>query len=206
MGRLDGRVAIVTGGGGGIGREHAVLFGREGAAVVVDDLGSRTGADAAAVVDEIRAAGGTATATTASATWDGAPEIVQVALDEFGGVDILVNNATAGRNDDLWHYSEAEWDLTMAVNLKGYYALDARGDPTHGAPRGRRRREHQLGIGVRTPLARRVRDGEGRPDRTDAHRGDGGRALRHPLQRDPAAGDDAARSRSTTHTPRRGDR
>jgi NAD(P)-dependent dehydrogenase (short-subunit alcohol dehydrogenase family) len=123
MGRLDGRVAIVTGGGGGIGREHALLLGREGASVVVDDIGSRTGADAAAVVEAIRAAGGEATPTTASATWDGAADIVATTLDSYGRVDILVNNATAGRNDDLWHYSEAEWDLTMDVNLKGYYAL-----------------------------------------------------------------------------------
>jgi len=77
MGRLDGRVAIVTGAGGGIGREHALLLGREGAAVVVDDIGSRTGSDAAGVAAEIRAAGGTATSTTASAPWDGAAEIVQ---------------------------------------------------------------------------------------------------------------------------------
>jgi 3-oxoacyl-[acyl-carrier protein] reductase len=135
MGRLDGRVAIVTGAGGGIGREHALLLGREGAAVVVDDLGARTGSDAAAVADEIRAAGGTAVATTGSATWDGAPGIVQVALDEFGGVDILVNNATAGRNDDLWRYSQAEWDLTLAVNLTGYYALMREAIP-HMARRG----------------------------------------------------------------------
>jgi NAD(P)-dependent dehydrogenase (short-subunit alcohol dehydrogenase family) len=102
---------------------------------VVDDLGSRTGSDATAVADEIRAAGGSAVATNASATWDGAPEIVQHALDEFGGVDILVNNASAGRNDDLWRYSEAEWDLTMAVNLKGYYALMREAIP-HMARRG----------------------------------------------------------------------
>lgn len=123
MGRLDGRVAVVTGAGGGIGREHALLLGREGAAVVVDDLGTRTGADAEAVAEAIRAGGGTATATSASATWNGADAIVGVALEEYGRVDVLVNNATAGRNDDLWRYSEAEWDLTMAVNLKGYYAL-----------------------------------------------------------------------------------
>jgi NAD(P)-dependent dehydrogenase (short-subunit alcohol dehydrogenase family) len=135
MGRLDGRVAIVTGAGGGIGREHALLFGREGAHVVVDDLGARTAADASAVAGEIRAAGGSAVATTASATWDGAAEIVGTALDEFGGVDIVVNNATAGRNDDLWHYSEAEWDLTMAVNLKGYYAVMREAIP-HLARRG----------------------------------------------------------------------
>jgi NAD(P)-dependent dehydrogenase (short-subunit alcohol dehydrogenase family) len=113
----------VTGAGGGIGREHALLLGQEGAAVVVDDIGTRTGADAAAVADAIRADGGVATSTTASATWDGAAEIVATALDTYGRIDILINNATAGRNDDLWHYSEAEWDLTMDVNLKGYYAL-----------------------------------------------------------------------------------
>jgi NAD(P)-dependent dehydrogenase (short-subunit alcohol dehydrogenase family) len=129
-------VAIDTGAGGGIGREHALLLGREGAAVVVDDIGSRTRADAAAVAEQIRADGGTATATTASATWDGAAEIVATALDTYGRVDILVNNATAGRNDDLWRYSEAEWDLTMDVNLKGYYALIRESVPHMARRRG----------------------------------------------------------------------
>ena len=110
MGRLDGRVAVVTGAGRGIGREHALLLGSEGAAVVVDDLGARAGADAESVAAEIRGDGGTAVPTSASATWDGADAIVEAALDSFGRIDIVVNNATAGRNDDLWAFSEEEWD------------------------------------------------------------------------------------------------
>ncbi|MFN8026780.1 MAG: SDR family NAD(P)-dependent oxidoreductase [Acidimicrobiia bacterium] len=125
MGRLDGRVAIVTGAGGGIGREHALLLGKEGASVVVNDLGTRTGADARSVVESIRAAGGTAVANTDSATWDGASAIVAQAVEEYGRVDILVNNATYQRNDDLWRYTEADFDKTIAVNLKGYFAMIA---------------------------------------------------------------------------------
>jgi len=123
MGRLDGRVAIVTGAGGGIGKEHALLLAAQGAAVVVNDIGARTGADAQSVVAEIVAAGGTAVPSTASATWDGAAEIVQRAVEAFGRIDILVNNATAGGNNDLWKFTEPEWDLTFEVNLKGYFAL-----------------------------------------------------------------------------------
>jgi 3-oxoacyl-[acyl-carrier protein] reductase len=122
-GRFDDKVVIVTGAGGGIGREHARLFAREGASVLVNDTGRRTGADAASVVAEIEAEGGVAAADTTSATWDGAGAIVEHAVDAFGHVDALVNNATAARNADLWKVTEAEWDLAIDVNLKGYFAL-----------------------------------------------------------------------------------
>jgi 3-oxoacyl-[acyl-carrier protein] reductase len=122
-GRLDGKVAIVTGSGGGIGREHARLLAAHGARVLVNDPGVRAGADAAAVVAEITAAGGTAVANTGSATWQGAAGIVAAAIDAFGRVDILINNATAGRNNDIWRFTEEEWDLTVDVNLKGYFAM-----------------------------------------------------------------------------------
>jgi NAD(P)-dependent dehydrogenase (short-subunit alcohol dehydrogenase family) len=122
-GRFDGKVVIVTGAGGGIGREHARLFAQQGASVLVNDTGRRTGADAAAVVAEIAADGGNAVADTTSATWDGAAAIVAHALDAFGRIDVLVNNATAARNADLWRLTEAEWDLAIDVNLKGYFAL-----------------------------------------------------------------------------------
>jgi 3-oxoacyl-[acyl-carrier protein] reductase len=123
MGRLDGKVAIVTGAGGGIGREHALLLAEEGAQVLVNDLGTRSGADADKVVAEITAQGGTAVANSDSATWDGAAGIVEAALDSFGHIDVLINNATAGRTNDLWRFSEEDWDLTFAVNLKGYFAM-----------------------------------------------------------------------------------
>lgn len=123
MGRLDGKVAIVTGAGGGIGRAHALLLAQQGASVVVNDIGLRTGADAAGVVAEIADAGGTALANTTSATWDGAPDIVAAALDEFGRIDIVINNATAGGMHDLWSFTEEDWDLSFDVNLKGYFAM-----------------------------------------------------------------------------------
>jgi 3-oxoacyl-[acyl-carrier protein] reductase len=122
-GRLEGKVAIVTGAGGGIGRAHAHLLAAEGASVVVNDLGVRKGSDAASTVAQITEAGGVAVADDTSATWDGAAGIVEHALDEFGRIDILVNNATAARSADLWELTEEDWDLAIDVNLKGYFAL-----------------------------------------------------------------------------------
>jgi 3-oxoacyl-[acyl-carrier protein] reductase len=123
MARLDGKVAIVTGAGGGIGRAHALLLAREGARVVVNDIGLRTGADAAGVVAEITEAGGEAVANATSATWDGAESIVADTVEAFGTVDIVVNNATAGAVNDIWRFTEEEWDRTIGVNLKGYFAM-----------------------------------------------------------------------------------
>ena len=121
--RLKDRVAIVTGAGGGIGRQHALLLARHGAKVVVNDIGFRSGADANSVADEIRAAGGEALANHDSATWEGAPFLVDAAVEVYGRVDILINNATYTRLGDLADYAESDWDSTLDVNLKGYFAM-----------------------------------------------------------------------------------
>jgi NAD(P)-dependent dehydrogenase (short-subunit alcohol dehydrogenase family) len=129
MGALDGRVAIITGAGRGIGREHALLFAREGAKVVVNDLGGGndgSGADtgpAQEVVDEIRALGGKAVANTDNvATWDGARALVEQAIAEFGGLDILVNNAGILRDGFIAGLEESQWDSVVDVHLKGHFA------------------------------------------------------------------------------------
>jgi NAD(P)-dependent dehydrogenase (short-subunit alcohol dehydrogenase family) len=128
MGALDGRVAIITGAGRGIGREHALLFAREGAKVVVNDLGGGAhgeGADrgpAQEVVDEIRALGGEAVANTDSCSdWDGAQRMVEQAVDAFGDLHVLVNNAGILRDRVLVNMSEAEWDAVINVHLKGHF-------------------------------------------------------------------------------------
>jgi len=130
MGILEGRVAVITGAGRGIGREHALMFAREGARVVVNDLGGSNageGADAGPagdVVDEILAAGGRAVANTDDvATWDGAARVVQRAIDEFGGLDILVNNAGILRDSFIAGLEESQWDAVLAVHLKGHVAM-----------------------------------------------------------------------------------
>jgi NAD(P)-dependent dehydrogenase (short-subunit alcohol dehydrogenase family) len=130
MGLLDGKVAIVTGAGGGLGRCHALLFAKEGAAVVVNDLGgARDGAGgghsmADQVVKEIQAAGGQAVANYDSvATVDGGANIAKSAIDAFGKIDILVNNAGILRDKTLVNTDEASWDIVIQVHLKGTYCV-----------------------------------------------------------------------------------
>jgi NAD(P)-dependent dehydrogenase (short-subunit alcohol dehydrogenase family) len=129
MGLFDGKVAIVTGSGRGIGREEALLLAREGAAVVVNDLGgARTGegsdtTPAQQVVDEIEAAGGQAVANGDDcSSWSGAEGMVNQAIETFGGLDILVNNAGILRDKMSFNMTEEEWDAVVKVHLKGHFA------------------------------------------------------------------------------------
>ena len=128
MGLLDGKVAIVTGAGGGLGRAHAMLLAQHGASVVVNDLGgSRDGTGsgnsmADAVVDEIRAAGGQAAATYGSVTDDAAAQaMVKCAVDNFGRLDILINNACILRDRSFKNMIDDEWDAVIDVHLRGSY-------------------------------------------------------------------------------------
>src|ERR1700730_3970381 len=130
MGALEGRVAVITGAGRGIGREHALLFAREGARVVVNDLGgdnAGNGADsgpARDVVEEIIAAGGTAVASTENvATWSGAESVVLQAVAEFGRLGVLVKNAGILRDACIAGMEESHWDAVIAVHLKGHFAM-----------------------------------------------------------------------------------
>ena len=125
MSEFEGKVAVVTGAGGGLGRCHAIEFATRGAKVVVNDLGGSvdgTGAgDAAdAIVAEIEALGGTAVANKASVSdRAGAQSIVQTAIDAFGRIDILVNNAGILRDKTFKNMTLDEWDLVMNVHLNG---------------------------------------------------------------------------------------
>ena len=128
MGTLDGRVAIITGAGRGIGREHALLFASEGAKVVVNDLGggldgsSTQASPAEQVVEEIKALGGEAVANHDDiADWSGGERLIQTAIETFGDLHVLVNNAGILRDRVLVNLSEDDWDSVIKVHLKGHF-------------------------------------------------------------------------------------
>jgi NAD(P)-dependent dehydrogenase (short-subunit alcohol dehydrogenase family) len=136
MGALEGRVAIITGAGRGIGREHALLYAKEGAKVVVNDLGGAadgSGADrtpAQEVVEEITAAGGTAIASADDVADEaGADQLIASALDAFGELHVVVNNAGILRDRVLVNMTTDEWDAVMRVHLRGHFL------PTRAAAR-----------------------------------------------------------------------
>ncbi len=127
-GLCEGRIAIVTGAGRGIGREHALMLASEGAKVVVNDLGGEvdgTGGDlspAQEVVEAIKGMGGEAIANGDDVSdWEGAQRMVNMAVETFGGLDCVVNNAGILRDRMLTNMTEAEWDAVIAVHLKGTF-------------------------------------------------------------------------------------
>ncbi|MGE0212975.1 MAG: SDR family NAD(P)-dependent oxidoreductase [Parvibaculaceae bacterium] len=126
---LEGRVAIVTGSGRGVGRSHALALARHGASVVVNDLGGdlqghgRDATPGQAVVDEIRAVGGNAVVSGHDVSdWGQAAEMIDLAIRSFGRLDVLVNNAGILRDRTLSNMSEEEWDAVIRVHLKGHAA------------------------------------------------------------------------------------
>lgn len=123
MGILDGRVAIVTGAGGGLGAAHARVFAEEGCAVIVNDINE---AAAQAVVDEITAAGGKAIVNTSDITnYEDSANAVKQAIDTYGDLHIVLNNAGVNRDRMFASMTEAEWDTIMAVHLKGHFCISS---------------------------------------------------------------------------------
>jgi hypothetical protein len=196
MGALDGRVAIITGAGRGIGREHALLFAAEGAKVVVNDLGGAvdgSGDDrspAQQVVDEITAMGAEAIANDDDiADWEGGRRLVEATVDAFGDLHVLVNNAGILRDKMLVNMAE-DWDSVIHVHLKGHFV------PTrHAAAYWReqvkdgrevigRHRQHLVDLGsAREPGPDQLRRRQGRDRRLHRHRRPGALPLRRARER-----------------------
>ncbi len=127
---LKGRTALITGAGGGLGRQHALLFAKHGANVVVNDLGGSTDGTGAGsemadqVVEEIKAGGGNAVANYDSvATMEGGQNMIKTAIDNFGSIDIVVNNAGILRDISFMKQEEKDWDLVFAVHVKGAFCV-----------------------------------------------------------------------------------
>ncbi|OYD61416.1 SDR family oxidoreductase [Rhodococcus sp. OK302] len=140
MGICDGRVVIVTGAAGGIGREHALEFARQGAKVVVNDLASTD-----AVVEEIRALGGEAQSNSDNiADWDGAENLIASAVDHFGRLDTLVNNAGVLRDKMLVNMTVDQWDAVIHIHLRGTFC------PTRHAA-AYWRQQHKSGTPIAAP-------------------------------------------------------
>ena len=193
----EGRVVLVTGAGRGIGRGHAIEFARQGAKVVVNDLGSdvdgagsSTG-PAGEVVDEIRQMGGEAVANGDDVSdWEGAQRMVNTAVETFGGLDVLVNNAGILRDRMLVNMTDEEWDSVIKVHLRGTFAPAALGGhllarACEAGPRQRRpHHQHQLGVGhLRQRRPDELWRREGRHRRVHRHRRQRARPLRRDGQR-----------------------
>ncbi|MHB8511114.1 MAG: SDR family oxidoreductase [Actinomycetota bacterium] len=147
MGLLDGKIAIVTGAGRGIGRGEALLLAEQGARVVVNDVGGEwdgTGADqrpAQQVVDEIKAAGGDAVANYDDvASWDGSKAMIDQAINRWGSLDILICNAGILRDKMIFNMTEDDWDAVIRVHLKGHFA------PAHHACSYWRAKNKETGV------------------------------------------------------------
>ena len=203
MGMLDGKVAIVTGAGRGLGRSHALLMAQEGASVVVNDLGGEwdgTGADpraASEVAEEITAAGGKAVANFDDvADWEGAQRMINQAIETYGRLDILMCNAGFVRDRTVFNMTEDEWDDVVRVHMKGHFV------PTRwataywrerfketGQPVGRPHHLHRLGGGaVRQRRPDQLLRGQGRHRRARHRGGPRDEALRRDVQHDQPPG------------------
>jgi NAD(P)-dependent dehydrogenase (short-subunit alcohol dehydrogenase family) len=130
MRALDGRVAIITGSGRGLGREHALLFAQEGAKLVINDLGGHVQGDGADLspaqqtVEDIKALGGEAVVNGDDvSTWEGAARLVRQAVDTYGDFHVLVNNAGILRDRVIINMTEDEWDSVIRVHLRGHFAM-----------------------------------------------------------------------------------